>query len=405
MGLFSRNPGAELSGQIERLLEEDLDRAADRFAAVRDRLDRRDRERLAESIRRRLEGREHQAWLARSLAEGRVGPTSALELIETYEEAGYLTPEAAEMHRRHAFEAHRRELISLMASPGTERADYFQLLDGYRAAGYLGDPELTELEQVIEARLNPQLAARRLFAEAQVAVDPGRQAELLYRYLVQFQGFEDYHHAASQYLGLRIDQQWRRLHQLASARQATRQVQELNSLLASYLPHTSDLGEYVPIEQIVDDFLEHARDFDPEPGADDLITPEDIDRRVVVVSKRTGSDGSYEEDRNGLIAVGRTGRIIAASEDHILVQHPGPGFEYRRSWPLPTLEGTRLVMIPRTSDLALWTQEEVGPMNPRRPSPVFVHQYRSAVRAMADYLDRHREDHSPRLLNDQVETG
>ncbi len=405
MGWFSRKAAVGLPGQIETLLEEDLDRAADRFAAVRHRLDRRDRERLAEAIRRRLEGREHQGWLARSLAEGSISPTAALELIETYEEAGYLTPEQSAMHRRHAFEGHRRELISLITAEGTDRADYFQLLDGYRSAGYLGQPELGELERLIEERLNPELAARRLFAEAQVSVDPGLQSELLYRYLMQFRGFEDYAHAASQYLGLRIDRQWRQLHQLTSARQATLQVQELNSLLASYLPHTSDLGEYVPIEQIVDDFLSHARDFDPEPGADDLITPEDIDRRVVVVAKHAGEEGSYRHDRNRLIAIGLTGRVVAVGKDQVLVQHPGPGFAYERSWPLPTLEGTRSVMIPRTSDLALWEQDEIGPMNPRRPSPVFVHQYRAAVRTMASYLEKHREDQSLKLIAGDQEAG
>lgn len=119
------------------------------------------------------------------------GRTSALELLETYEQAGYVTPEQAARHRRHAIDAHRREMMDLLAQPDTDRFEYFRLLDSYRAAGFLEHEELQELEHLIEAKLNPEIAARRLFAEAQVALDPALQAELLHRYLMELPGFDD----------------------------------------------------------------------------------------------------------------------------------------------------------------------------------------------------------------------
>lgn len=388
----------ELADELERLVDEDVDQAAARFSSVRHRLRRQDADRLAELIRRRAEAREHDTYLARALADGTIGPTSALELLETYEQAGYVTPEQAARHRRHAVDAHRREMMDLLAQPDTDRFEYFRLLDSYRAAGFLEHEELQELEHLIEAKLNPEIAARRLFAEAQVALDPALQAELLHRYLMEFPGFDDYPHAASLYLSLRIDAHWRRLAQMSSARQATLAIQELNSLLHAYLPHTSDLSEYVPIRQIVDDFHAHARDFDPEPGADDLITPEDVSRRVVVVAKDAAVPGSYEMDRNRVAEIGMTGRVRAVQGDAVLVEHSGPGFIYSRSWALPPLEQSRMAMIPKKSHLALWRQSEIGLLNPRRPSPVFVHQYQAAVRRMGAFLERHRQDNSIRLV-------
>lgn len=380
--------------QIERLAANDLDRAAALYSSVRRRLARADSERLADLIRRRLEAREHDTYLARALADGSIGPTAALELLETYEEAGYVTQEQAGRHRRHALDAHRRELLAYLDDPKTDRSDYYRLLDTYRAAGFLTQEELGELETIIEEKLNPEMAARRLFAEAQVALDPSLQADLLRRYLMEFQGFDDYPHAASLYLSLRIDAQWRKLSQLSSARQATLAIQELNSLLGAYLPHTSDLGEYVPIEQIVEDFRAHARDFDPEPGADELVTAEDESRRVVVISKEPALPKSYEADRNRVVEIGATGRVRAVEGDMVLVEHSGPDFVYARSWGLPTLGRLRLARIPKRSSLALWTQSEVGLLNPRRPSPVFVHQYQAAVHRMAEFLEQHRKDNS-----------
>ena len=396
-GFLRRHRDREVA-EIEALIESDLDQGFARFVSTRSRLTHEAADRLGEALRRRLEGREHEAYLARALAEGAIGPTASLELLEAYRDAGYVTDERAEMHRRHAIDAHRRELLALMARPDTGRFEYFQLLDGYRTSGYLTEDELRALYGIVEAKLNPEAAAKRLFAEAQVALDPELQAELLHRYLMRFQGAEDYAVAASQYLALRVDLQWRRLHRLTSARDATRQIHELNSLLEAYLPHTSDLSEYVPIDQIVEDFHAHARHFDAEPGADDLITEEDVSRRVVVVAKHDGSDGSYREERNRLVPMGATGRVRAVKGDKVLVRHAGPGLEYSRSWPLPPMDGVRKVAIPRDSDLALWDQDEVGLMNPRRPSPVFVHQYQAAVETMARILERHREDHSIRLI-------
>lgn len=328
---FLRRRRTDLIEEIEGLLEEDLDGAAARLSSVRHRLPRGDAERLSGLVRARLEAREHDTYLARALAEGTIAPTPALELLETYEQAGYVTPEQASRHRRHAFEAHRREMMALLAREGTDRFDYFRLLDSYRAAGFLQHEELDELEYLIEAKLNPEIAARRLFAEAQVALDPALQAELLHRYLMEFPGFEDYPHAASLYLSLRIDAHWRRLGQLSSARQATLAIQELNSLLHAYLPHTSDLSEYVPIREIVNDFHAHARDFDPEPGADDMVTPEDLSRRVTVVAKEPAVPGSYEADRNRVAEIGMTGRVRAVQGDAVLVEHAGPGFIYSRA--------------------------------------------------------------------------
>lgn len=402
---FLRRRRTDLIEEIEELLEEDLDRAAARLSSVRHRLLRDEAERLSGLVQSRLEAREHDTYLARALAEGTIGPTAALELLETYEQAGYVTPEQASRHRRHAFDAHRREMMELLGREGTDRFDYFRLLDSYRAAGFLQHEELEELEYLIEAKLTPEIAARRLFAEAQVAPDPALQAELLHRYLMEFPGFEDYPHAASLYLSLRIDAHWRRLGQLSSARRATLAIQELNSLLHAYLPHTSDLSEYVPIGEIVDDFHAHARDFDPEPGADDLVTPEDLSRRVTVVAKQPAVPGSYEADRNRVADIGMTGRVRAVQGDHVLVEHSGPGFIYSRTWPLPPLERIRLVSIPKKSHLALWDQSEIGLLNPRRPSPVFVHQYQAAVGRMARFLEKHRRDNSLRLVGDGEQPG
>lgn len=393
-----RRGHAALVREIEELVDMDLDRAASRLSSARAELKIDDFTRLASILERRIAAREHHAYLARSLAEGTIGPTAALELLETYEQAGFVTAEQADRHRRHALEAHRREVMDLLAQNGTDRFDYFRLLDSYAAAGYLTGSELTELRHLIDAKLNPALAARRLFAEAQVAVDPDMQTELLRRYLMEFQGFEDHPHAASLYLSLRIDGHWRRLGQITSARQATLAIQELNSLLYAYLPHTSDLGDYVPIERIVQDFHAHARDFDPELGADDLVTEDDLSRRVAVVAINPAVPGSYQQDRNRIIEIGATGRVRAVQGDSVLVEHAGAELLYSRSWPLPPLEDYRLVRIPKRSYLALWSQSEIGMLNPRRPSPVFVHQYQAAVRRMAQFLDEHREDNSIRLV-------
>lgn len=93
-----------------------------------------------------------------------------------------------------------------------------------------------------------------------------------------------------------------------------------------------------------------------------------------------------------------TGRVRAVQGDAVLVEHSGPGFIYSRSWALPPLEQSRMAMIPKKSHLALWQQSEIGLLNPRRPSPVFVHQYQAAVRRMGAFLERHRQDNSIRLV-------
>lgn len=383
---------AELARNVEELVETDLDKAAAQFASVRRELSSSDAERLADVLTRRIDAREHQTYLARGLADGSIGPTAAFELLDTYQDAGYLTPNQAERLQNRVFEAHRRELLDLLATPGTSRFDYFRLLDSYRSSGYLGHDELEELEYVIHVKLNPELAASRLFGQAQVALDPALQEDLLQRYLMEFPGFRDYAHASSLYLSLRIDAHWQRLAQITSARTATLQTRELHALLQTYLPHTSDLGEYVPIEEIVRDLHAHARDFEPEAEADELITEEDVGRRVVVTHRKAG-DG-YREDRNRLVDLGATGRVVATNGHKILVRHSGPGFTYSKSWGLPAFHRVHLAGLPRKTDLAVWDQSEIGMMNQRRASPVFVHQYQAAVARLAHLLEQHREDNS-----------
>lgn len=78
-----------------------------------------------------------------------------------------------------------------------------------------------------------------------------------------------------------------------------------------------------------------------------------------------------------------------------MVAHKGNGFPYSRSWSFEEFDGTKYAKLQRHSCLAVWDQAEIGLVEHTRPSPVFVHQFKEAVHAMSDLLERHREDNPP----------
>lgn len=395
MGLFGLlRRKRKLAEQIESWVDTDLDRAAEELAEHRRRLRSDDAGRLAALIRSKLQAREHVEYLSRALAEGSVSATAACELLETYREAGYVDAAQFGMLRRHVFEAHRREIHALLMSGSATRTDYFRAIDGYRAAGYLSDAELRSLTELLDLKLNPAKAARRLFGTARSTLDLDEQEDLLERYLLEFEGFPDYPDAASLYLALRVDQLWKALPSVRYAREAAVAVHELNNLLVAYLPFTGDIGDAVPIGRIVSDFMALARDFKPEPDVDGPITARDLRRLVVVTGKRDARDGSYAYERNQFVSIGAKGRVAAVRDDHVVVMHSGRGFPHSRSWPIAAFEGTQYARIQPKSTLAVWHQDELGLLRHRTPSPVFVHQFREAVRTMAELLERHREDRS-----------
>ena len=396
--LFRRKE--RLAAQIEQQLEGDLDSGVAMLAENRRRLRTEDGVRLNARARHLLDARDANQYLSKALAEETIAPTAAFELLEAYDAAGYIHPDQFEMHRRHIFDAHRREFVQVLGSSSTDRFDYFRLLDSYRAAGFLTETELQDLEHLLEAKLNPAMAARRLFARAQTTADDELQELRLRRYLSEFPGFPDYAEAASLYLSLKIDSLWKSLPQVRSARKATMAMHGLNNLLEAYLPHTSDLGLAVPINQIVADFRGLVRSFKPEADPDKPITPEHINRIVVVVKKDPGEPGGYHEERNGLFSVGAKGRVKAVRPEVVLVEHRGDGIPYTRAWELEAFRGTRFARLRPNSPLAAWGQEEVGLRKSSRASPVFVHQFRAAVTRMATLLEKHRTDNTKRLPTD-----
>lgn len=404
LDLFGR--GRRDAEAVERLLEVDLDRAAEQFEIVRSRLDEGDSSRLAALLRFRLAAREHVDYLSRALAEGTVAATAACELLEAYEDAGYVTTEQFDMLRRHAFAAHRREVLQLLATPDSTRSDYFRALDAYRAAGYLSSQELAELEELLDTKLNPELAARRLFASARTTADPALQEERLRRYLSEFEGFPHYPDAASLYLSIKIHEAWDELPGIRYAREATAVVLELNNLLEAYLPYTADLSSTVPIERITHEFFGMASEFEPLPDVEEPITELHLNRRVVVVHKADGEPGSYRSERNGLVPVGAKGRVKGVRGDLVVVSHSRRGLPYTQGWTFEEFTGSSFGKIQRGSSLAVWSQSEVGLLENHQPSPVFVHQFKEAVKDMKELLERHREDRppvpgGPRLLEGQ----
>ncbi len=382
---------AEAAERIEALVESDLDRAVEELSARRGRLDPDDEARLAGLVRSRLQAREHVEYLSRALAEGTISPAASLELLETYREAGYTTEAQFEMLRRHGYEAHRRELAELLASPIASSADYFRLLDTYERSGYLNRAELAELRDLVDHKVNPALAAQRLFATARTTLDLDLQEELLERYLMEFDGFPEYGEAASLYLALRIDQLWKRLPTVRYAREAAVAVHDFNGLLAAFLPFTGDLSTAVPFDRIVRDFLQLAGDFKPEPDVEGPITVKHLRRQVVVAMKKDAEEGSYEYERNQFVSVGAKGRVAAVRADRVCVIHQGKGLPYSRSWPQPEFKGSHFSQMHPDSSRACWDQDELGLVRHRTPSPVFVHQYREAVRRMGELLEQHRE--------------
>lgn len=390
LDLFRRK--RELAESLERLIDVDLDAAAARLSAERRRLRAADVARLNELVRRRLEAREHVAYLSKALAQGTVSATAACELLETYQDAGYVTNAQFDMLHRHAFEAHRREVLALLGDPTAGRSEYFRAIDAYRAAGYLGADELDELQELVDARLDPAMAARRLFSAARTTADIALQEERLARYLAEFEGYPDYGEAAGLYVALKVHDVWDDLPGVRYAREATRRILELNALLERYLPHTSDVSEAVPIDRIVQEFLRLAGDFEPLPDVEEPITERHVNRRVVVVDKLDGEPGSYESERNELVALGAKGRVRGVRGDLVVVAHPHRGFPYTQSWAFDALQGTKFAKLQRNASIAVWTQSEVGLVENSKPSPVFVHQYREAVKDMAALLERHRRN-------------
>ncbi|MEM7414589.1 MAG: hypothetical protein AAF389_03770 [Gemmatimonadota bacterium] len=391
-GFFRRR--RERAERIRALIDTDVDRAAEELSASGHRLDADERGHLAGLVRQRLQAREHLDYLTRALAERTISATAACELIETYTEAGYLDEPNSSRLRRHAFEAHRREVEALMISPNASPSDYFTLIDGYRSAGYLSTAELTELERMLDVKLNPAMAASRLFAEIRVTLDQEVQIELLDRYLKEFEGFPDYPEAASLLLALRLDELWKVLPTLRHAREAAVAIHEINNLLVAYLPYTSDIGDSVPVERLVQDFLSHASDFKPEPDVDGPITVRHLRRSVVVAEKHDAAEGTHEYERNQFVSIGAKGRVVAVRDHQVIVAHGVRGLPYSKSWELPDFAGTQYARLHPKSSLAAWRQDELGLVKHRTPSPVFVHQFKEAVHSMEELLERHRADHS-----------
>lgn len=382
--------------ELERLIESDLDAAAARLALLGGWLRGGDRTRLEALVRLKLEAREHMNYLSKSLAQGTISATAACELLETYQDAGYVSTQQFDMLRRHAFEAHRREVLALLADPNATRFEYFQAIDGYRSAGYLSAAELDELRHLLDSKLNPAMAARRLFSKARTTVDVALQEERLERYLGEFEGYPDYPEAASLYLSLKIHELWDDLPGTRYAREATRRVHELNNLLEAYLPLTSDLGDAVPIDRIIHEFFGMAGDFQPLPDVEEPITERHLNRRVVVVDKLSGEPGSYRSERNGFISIGAKGRVRGVCGDLVVVSHPHNGFPYTQGWEFEALSGTKFSKLQRNSSVAVWAQSELGLVENSRPSPVFVHQFKEAVKRTSALLQRHRETNPPR---------
>lgn len=391
-GFFRRR--RQRAERIGALLETDIDRAAEELAANKGRIDADDFGRLSGLVRQKLQARDHVDYLSKAVAERTISATAACELIETYSEAGYLDSPTMSRLRRHAFEAHRREVESIMISPTASASDYYTLIDGYRAAGYLNGEELRELERMLDVKLNPAMAASRLFAEIRVTLDQETQGELLDRYLKEFEGFPDYPEAASLLLALRLDELWKVLPTLRHAREAAVAIHEINNLLVAYLPYTGDIADNVPVEELVKDFLSHASDFKPEPDVEGPITVRHLRRSVVVAEKHEAEEGTYEHERNQLISIGAKGRVVAVRENRLIVAHGVRGLPYSKSWPQPDFEGSQYAVLHPKSSLAAWRQDEIGLVKHRTPSPVFVHQFKEAVRTMEELLDRHREDQS-----------
>ncbi len=385
----------ELARKLESLIRDDLDRAVEEFAAQRRRLRADDRTRLATTLRRRLQARDSIDFLSRGLAEGTITAVAASELLETYQEAGYLEDAELEMLRRHVVDAYRRELTELLRDDHLTSSDYFSAVDSYRAVGYLSEAELEVLQGLIDAKLDPALAARRLFAAARTQPALDLQEEMLERYLLEFEGFPDFPEAASLYLSLRIDHLWKVLPAVRYAREAVIAVHELNSLLIAHLPYTDDISDEIPVDRIVQDFMRLAGEFKPEPDIDGTITARHLRRGVVIASKQDAPEGTYEHERNSLVSIGAKGRVVAARENRVMVSLQGSGLAYSRSWPQPAFKGTQYAKIHPKSSLASWAQSELGLVKHRRPSPVFVHQYREAVKRMADLLEQHRKDNTP----------
>lgn len=90
--------------ELERLIDEDLDAAASRLVSLRSGLGASDAAGLEEVVRRRLEAREHVTYVSKALAEGTISATAACELLETYDDAGYVASDQLDMLRRHASE-------------------------------------------------------------------------------------------------------------------------------------------------------------------------------------------------------------------------------------------------------------------------------------------------------------
>ena len=398
---WMRKRRKEAADRIEGLLDSDLDGAAEELARERHRLARPDAARLTEAIQHRIDAREHRHYLTRALAESRITPEAAFELLTTYREAGHVNEEQAASFRRQILDAHRREILDLLGDPSKGRFDYFRAIDAYRAAGHLSEEELRGLEELLDAKLNPGMAARRLFARARTTRTLGVQEDLLHRYLVEFEGFPDYPEAASLYLSLRIHRLWEVLPGIRSARDATLAVYELNNVLQAYVPYTANIEETVPVNRIVHEFMTHASNFKPESDDVAQITEEHLNRKVVVVDKHPGSPGSYTSERNGLVSMGAEGRVKAVRARRVMVDHRRP-VGYTSGWSQPAFKGSPFATLRKDSSLAVWDTAELGLVQSSGPSPIFVHQFKEAVHEMASLLERHRTDHAPRL-GDEME--
>jgi hypothetical protein len=397
------NRRRRLSQQLEELLASDPAAAAQLYATAHDKLRRSDAARIGEAINRYEQARENREYLSKALAEGQIAPSAAFELLEVFDQAGYVNQSEYHMLRRHIVGAHRTAIRTLLARDTADRPDYFSALDAFRSAGYLSNEEMADLERLVDEKLNPAKGARRLFGKAQAAVDPEEQERLLYRYLVEFEGYPNYADAASLYLAARIDQLWKELPTIRSARLATLAVHELNTMLEAYLPHTSDIANTVPVSRIYDDFMKHAGRFKPQTDQSAGITEHDLNKPVEVVSKDGDVDRQYRAERNAFVTLGRVGRIRAVKGDDVIVEVRGIKFGYSQPWEIEAFRGTMYETLGRHSSLAHWKTAELGLVHNRKPSPVQVHQYKKAVQNMYDLLQQHREDHSDRYRDSEPE--
>ncbi len=388
------NRRRRLSRQLDELLVADPNAAAQLYASSSKKLRQPDAARIGAEIDRYHQARENREYLSKALAEQQIAPTAAFELLEVFDDAGYVDPAEGRMLRKHIVETHRAAIRALLEHDSTDRFDYFRTIDAYRTAGYLSDDELANLERLVDEKLNPDKAARRLFGEAQAALEPDEHERLLYRYLVEFEGYPDYADAASLYLAVRIDQLWKQLPVIRSARLATLAVHELNTMLQAYLPLTSDIADTVPVNRVYDDFMKHAGNFKPETDPAASITERHVDTPVEVLNKDGDVEGRYRAERNAFVALGRVGRIRAVSGDNVIVELRGYKFEYSRSWDVGAFKGTMYETLGKHSSFAHWKASELGLVQSRKPSPVQVHQYKKAVQNMHDLLQQHREDHS-----------